>query len=375
MISACPAGEKILVTLGGEAEAGWRLERRTLPEEKYAVYTAEGFRSPESGIPPAAVRGDIVDPQTEGGEIYAYRCIRFDAENPQDADWFYSNWVRRGGEDAFGYTFGNYSAPGGHWGTVITPDDLRYTYLWGTDLRASNGQAFTDEQIQYFIDAGLSEMERRLDITIRKKRIRCNASARRLRKGVDYDAEEAPYDFRYSRIARYGLIKTRQKPIICLHKLEILSRLAGCRDITASTVVDKTKGLLKLMERPLKPDETSSGIQTAIGMYGNQTMNPQLFYAVDYDAGFETSDDVPADLREIVAKTAAIGLLNVIGDGLLSGFSSSSLSMDGISESFSSTQSATSAYFGARIKEYKDDVDSWIAANKNKFGHMAIAAL
>ena len=129
------------------------------------------------------------------------------------------------------------------------------------------------------------------------------------------------------------------------------------------------------MERPLRPSETSSGIQTAVGMYGNQTLQVQLFYLIDYDAGFETSDDIPQDLREIIAKQAAVSLLNIIGDGLMSGFSSSSLSMDGLSESFSSTQSATSAYFGARIKEYKDDISSYIKQNKYKFANMPIGSL
>jgi hypothetical protein len=71
----------------------------------------------------------------------------------------------------------------------------------------------------------------------------------------------------------------------------------------------------------------------------------------------------------------AIELLNIIGDGLMSGFSSSSLSMDGVSESFSSTQSATSAYYGARIQEYGKELDGYIMANKMKFGHWTLGAL
>jgi hypothetical protein len=116
-------------------------------------------------------------------------------------------------------------------------------------------------------------------------------------------------------------------------------------------------------------------IQTAVGIYGNQTLQSQLFYAIDYDAGYETSDDIPPDLRQIIAKMAAVSLLNIIGDGLMSGFSSSSLSMDGLSESFSSTQSATSAYFGARIKVYQDEIEDYIKVNKNRFGHMILGAL
>jgi hypothetical protein len=59
----------------------------------------------------------------------------------------------------------------------------------------------------------------------------------------------------------------------------------------------------------------------------------------------------------------------------MSGFSSSSLSMDGVSESFSSTQSATSAYYGADIKQYQDEIDQYIHDNKMKFAHLAMGAL
>jgi hypothetical protein len=117
------------------------------------------------------------------------------------------------------------------------------------------------------------------------------------------------------------------------------------------------------------------GVETAIYPYGAGTLERNLFYAIDYVAGFESSDDVPMDLREIIGKQAAVSLLNIIGRGLMSGFSSSSLSMDGVSESFSSTQSATSAYYGADIKEYKDDIEKYISENKMKFGHITMGAL
>jgi hypothetical protein len=117
------------------------------------------------------------------------------------------------------------------------------------------------------------------------------------------------------------------------------------------------------------------GVEAAIYPYGTETVGRELVYAIDYVAGFETSDDVPMDLREVVGKKAAVSLLNIIGRGLMSGFSSSSLSMDGVSESFSSTQSATSAYYGADVKEYKDDIEKYISENKMKFGHIVLGSL
>ena len=375
MITASSINNKIVVSIADNTHSSYRLERHSYNDNTYLVWTADGFCVPDDENPAIGVSGDILDTNAEANTLYAYRYVDFEAENPTDENYIYSNWVRNGGDEAIGYTFGNYKVPQGQWGNAVTPDDLRFTYLWGTDFKATNGQSYTDEQIQYFIDTSVAEIERRLDITIKKKKIRYNAKERNLEKGKDYDVDEAVYDFKFSRISRYGLIKTRQKPIIKLHKLELLSRWQGVRDITQKTIVDKTKGLLKLMERPLRPSDRSSMIQTAVGIYGNQTLQSQLFYAIDYDAGYETSDDIPPDLRQIIAKMAAVSLLNIIGDGLMSGFSSSSLSMDGLSESFSSTQSATSAYFGARIKVYQDEIEDYIKVNKNRFGHMILGAL
>jgi hypothetical protein len=98
-------------------------------------------------------------------------------------------------------------------------------------------------------------------------------------------------------------------------------------------------------------------------------------YKIDYTAGYENAGMVPADLRDIIGKAAACKLLNIIGDGLIAGFSSSSLSMDGVSESFSSTQSATNAYFGARIQVYLKDIETYLKENRSKFGNITIGSI
>jgi hypothetical protein len=376
VITACSINNRIIVTISDATHALYRLERRSYSDATYLVYTVSGFTTETEENPAVGVAGDVLDNYNLADKtLYSYRYVDIAATSPAATDYTYSNWVKNGGVSATGYTFGNYKVADGTWGQVITEDDLRYTYLWGTDFKATNGQSFTDAQIKMFIDAATEEVGRLLDITISKKKIRCDAVNRKLVKGTDYDVEESVYDFKFAKISRYGLIKTRQRPILKLHKLELLSRMSGIKDCTSTTIVDKTKGVLKLMERPLRPSETYSGIGTAVNPYGNQTLNAHLFYAIDYDVGFETSDDIPMDLRQIIAKFAAVSLLNIIGDGLMSGFSSSSLSMDGISESFSSTQSATSAYFGARIVEYKKDIEDYIKRNKYRFGTIAIGSL
>ena len=377
-ISAESTKTRILVTISGDGSP-FILERLYNKSNTWLVLTDSGFVIPEASTEPLELNsGDFVDSFDLTDGLYQYRIRSASIENPEFEDYQFTCWTKFGIPDAVGYSFSNYKVPEGEWGTILTPDDCRYTFLWGTDFKATNGMIFTDEQIQWFIDAATAEMERQLNISIIKKRIRCQDSIERnhLVKGVDYDDEETPYDFAFRKIQRYGMIQTKKRPILKISRCVLINKGRSYDvDLLPSVVPDKKNGVIKFLKRPYKPTETWNGISDAISRYGAETWNNHLFYSVDYEAGYENSDEVPKDLRHMIGKMAAISLLNVIGDGLMSGFSSSSLSMDGVSESFSSTQSATSAFFGARIAVYQKEVQEYIAQNKYKFGFFRVGAL
>ena len=368
---------RILLNLNGD-NSPFILERLFYKDDNWLVWTESGFVIPEETTEPLALdSGDFVDSFELTNGLYQYRIHSAEIIEPEFKDYAFTCWTKFGVPDAVGYSFNNYKVPEGKWGTIVTPDDCRYTFLWGTDFKATNGSMFSDEQIQWFIDAAVHEMERQLNITIVKRRIKSALSveSQHLVKGTDYDVEETPYDFSYRKIQRYGMIQTKQRPILNVTRCTLINKTESNVDLLPTVVPDKKNGVLKFLKRPYKPSDTWDGISTSISRYGSETFNNHLFYAVDYDAGYETSDDVPSDLRQMVGKMAAISLLNVIGDGLMSGFSSSSLSMDGVSESFSSTQSATSAYFGARIAVYQKEVQEYVAQNKYKFGFFRVGTL
>ncbi|MDR2701091.1 MAG: hypothetical protein LBB72_01510 [Spirochaetaceae bacterium] len=362
---------KVIVTIQGNGP--FRVDRLKQGSKKWQVWTENEFSADELAEPKEA-QNEIIDHHVEDG-VYTYRAVEFDKTALDDESYYYSNWVRCGNSEPIGWSFGNYEPPIGQWGEICTPDDIRYTWVFGVDFRANNGQIFYDNQIKYFVDMAVAEIERRLGITIKKVRARAKPQERGLVKGQDYDVEESPYEFKYAKIARFGKIITRKKPIIQLHRLNILTRFEGVRSLLNKVVIDKNKGVIKLLERPLRPTETIRGIQEATNMYGTETLNMYLFYELDYDAGYETAADVPLDIRMAISKCAAIGILNAVGDGLMAGFSSSSLSMDGMSESFSSTQSATSAYFGARIQQYIKELDGFIEEVKRKYAALPMGSL
>jgi hypothetical protein len=371
MIIAISARNNVVLQFS-KGNINHRLERKYQADGLWFVLTDSGFVQDGPGIIPKPVEGShYLDADVTEG-IYQYR-----ERNNDDPESKYeiSYWVKCGVGEPVGYTFGNYKAPEGSWGEVLTADDLRYSYVWGTDLRASNGMSYTDDQIRFHINSCMEEMAIRLNITIRKKRIACQAEKRGLKEGEDYDEEEDYYQYRRERVQRTGWISTRKRPVISISKLDLLSRNSKMLSLLESSTLDKTKGVIKFFNRPLKLGDSMRAVQQAVYPYGEDQFNNQMFYSIDYVAGFENSDKVPADLRAAMGKMCAIEMLNIIGDGLMSGFSSSSLSMDGVSESFSSTQSATSAYYGARIQQYNKELADYIKANKLKFGHFVLGAL
>ncbi|MDR0583268.1 MAG: hypothetical protein LBG57_02820 [Treponema sp.] len=359
---------QILVELPGPIV--YRLERRDGCGGAWLVLTDDGFILDDEGVMPKPVTGNYLDKALFNG-ICQYRARNFSDET---SAYDYTGWLRCGTTDPIGYMYGNYHAPEGSWGDILTTDDIR-GYLWGVDFRASNGASYTDAQIQYFIDAALTGVERILNITIKKTRVVCEPARRGLEKGKDYDEAEDYYTFKRERVERNGMITTRRRPVISISRLDLLNRNDRIVPLLQASTVDHTKGQIKTFNRLPRQSDSMRGVETAIYPYGAETLERNLFYAIDYVAGFESSDDVPMDLREIIGKQAAVSLLNIIGRGLMSGFSSSSLSIDGVSESFSSTQSATSAYYGADIKQYESEIKDYIEVNKLKFGFIPLGSL
>ena len=289
-----------------------------------------------------------------------------------------------------GYSFDNYVVPEGEWGKLVTADDMRFTYMFGIDAVAQdiNETIWEDSQFDFFVNGSLSEFEKYLTSDIRKKvyktpsiegggdNIEGLTRGRRYGPGVDYTDLEDTYPFIPANWNRYGYIQLRHWPIISVERA-ILNNAIG------SQLFDlKGNNWLRLNRRQTgQINFYPSGRTFTFTPFGGGSVTQRLLsygirypgaFEIDYTTGYESSDFVPDDLRETVAKYAAIKSLASIGDGLLAGFSSQSVSLDGLSESFSSTQSATSAYFGARILQYQKEIQEWLKRNRYKWGAIPV---
>lgn len=316
----------------------------------------------------------------DGLATHWYKTMYFNSVTSDEGEL---SSARQGGTEAekIGYTFNNYSPPSDEWGKVYTSDDMRYTMLFGIDTVAADiaRSEWQDEQFDQQVLEALFEFERYLTIDIRKKVYKTNPAAalvrsRLWREGVGYTDEEDQYPYDYIEWSNTGFLQLRHSPIISVERAIWKNLVDGTiMDLIENnwTRINKKMGQLNFYPKggfPYGPYSVYGPIWTTArgGRY------PQGF-EIDYTAGYVTSDFVPEDLRGIIGMYATIKSLGVIGDGLLAGFSSQSISLDGLSESFSSTQSATSAYFGARIKSYSDQIVEWMKHNRYKFAPIPIS--
>jgi len=354
--------------------------------DQIKVYRADLEAGPYVEITDAITRIAIIPEKEQyyyndmaGTAIHWYKTTYFNAVGPTESDF---STARKGGTvfEKVGYSFNNYTPPPNEWGNILTADDMRYTYLWGIDCTASDiaETNFEDSQFDFFIREALADFEMELQIDIRKKIYKTRPvntliRGKYWREGVDYTDEEDPYPYDPIFWQNFGFIQLRHLPVLSIERATMYNPVQG-------VVMDLiTNGWLRLKKKTGQINLYPTGGQP-YGPFVSGVLPWRMFSArfadgfqFDYTTGFPTAEFVPDDLRSIIGKWACIKCLASIGDGLLAGFSSQSVSLDGLSESFSSTQSATSAYFGARIVQYQKEVGDWFKRNRNKYATVPLA--
>lgn len=277
--------------------------------------------------------------------------------------------------DRVGYSFNNYKAPPNEWGEVLTADDMRYTYMWGIDAQASNAAAdeFTDDQYRYLVKSAVADWERFLKIDIQRRKYLTlpDSSLKQSptwNASIDYTDEDSTYDFDPKLFENFGFLQLRHYPVISVDRCKIYSVVGGViLDILGQNWLRLNK---KYGQLNMYPTNGYSYGPFAFGInvwrLGFQFKYPDGIQ-VDYQTGFANTDLIPPDLRNMIGMWASLLAMSVIGDGLLAGFASESVSLDGLSESFTSTQSAENPYFGGRIRTYERQIQLWISRNRYSY--------
>lgn len=247
-------------------------------------------------------------------------------------------------------------------------EEIRNRWCFGLPLSKEDGNVMTDEDIKGLLDAAIGEVEQRLGVFMKPTVIATNPHERGLVEGVDFEVEDHPYDYDAGQYRQYGFLPLRNKPILALHDFKmvlpngnVIIDFMRDENTTKWIKLDKTGGHLNIV--PYAGDPTlfamMGGSQSGYPfMTGRLNANlPHMFY-VDYTVGYGLWK-IPSEVSQVIAKICAVNVLGLAGDAVMVGIASISTSLDGLSESTSLTASATSATYGAHIKQIQGEIDAF----------------
>lgn len=254
--------------------------------------------------------------------------------------------------------------------TVLSVGQLKDVFLTGIDLTTDGVTPYPDAMFEWGIKAAIDWLESQLDIKVLPTRY------------------VERYDYYRRDLEEWGLFRLRRCPIIDDLRGATLPNvnLTRVRVIWPSqtTALEFDQSWIQIREEAgqlrLVPASGSIGtmLLTAGGAFlpmlaGGRDFMPDLF-EISYTAGFRLGS-LPYDLREMIGKRATFGPLLLAGDAIMGqGVASSSLSIDGLSQSISTRASSQGGVYAARIKQYAEELKEDLAVARRRYKGIQICA-
>lgn len=283
---------------------------------------------------------------------------------------------------------------------VINPTLWRKRYAWGVNLGGSSdikaaikrcggtAQDIEDlkrlvegiplDVIAYHLKAALSEVEVKLGISMAIRRYRSMPDADGLVLQRDYDLRSEPIAFNPA--TSRGFIRLDLPPsLLSVERVRGVVWGNTVLDWGAETsgvdiqITDGQRGEIHIAPSSMSTLYSSFGTLAPMIMNGNQPIPG--FWRVDYTCGpwaKYDGKDMPGRIELVLADwiglTAGVKLLSLAGTAAGGGIASGSLSVDGLSKSFSTTASAMYGLNSALEAVYKEAAEriDWRALRSYK---------
>lgn len=225
---------------------------------------------------------------------------------------------------------------------LMTVERLKATYLFGVPIIDHEGNEFTDEALQSYIDTAISVLEHDLDLTVKPTKI------------VEYK------DYFANDYYEWGYFQLNRIPVISLESLRIVylvndqDQPETLQDIPLSWIrLEKETGLVRMIPNNRFPGRLAVGGGGAFfpELFNRNSMVPSL-WEFKYTFGF-CDGGVPAIMNAAIGLLAANYALIVAGDLILgqAGIAGTSLSLDGLSQSIQTTASAENNGLSGKIRD------------------------
>ena len=221
-------------------------------------------------------------------------------------------------------------------GLIIAPSTIISEYMHGIPLSDISGKRYPIEQFIKKIKTAQEQLEKFLQIKLFEQEI------------------TSIIDYRIQEWMNWAHVKL---PYECNELLEVKGYLS------LQEVIDINKDMFTVQGKNLAlvPGQALQsslwiGRSGSFPVLRSGAMSVPNFWHIKYKTGFPNYN-IPYDIMSILGKMVSIQILGVIGDVVLNlGISNESLSFDGFSQSFGTTQSPGNSVFSARIKQYSEEL-------------------
>ena len=241
-------------------------------------------------------------------------------------------------------------------------EELISNYMTGIPLQGRTGEEMNERTIEQYIRNASAQLESALSIKIAKQRL-----------------VEA-YDFEREHFESWGAIQVH---FLVNDLLELMGKLNFAQQIKYPRgwiSWKRQKEYMRMLH--IVPGQqgdltgvTSDFVAVFTGrfpIFGYSSANyiPN-YWNVDYMTGW---DKIPDDIMNASGKLASIQVLAVLGDIIFGvGIGSSSLSIDGLSQSITTTRNSNKSMFGARIDQYTAELKQELQWLKGSYKGVSFA--
>jgi hypothetical protein len=244
----------------------------------------------------------------------------------------------------------------------VSPAELVNRYFFGIPIVDQAGNIMNEESLEFYINAAVASVEGFLNLKMKKQIIE----------------ETLSYNLRDFKA--WGFCPT-SFPVIKAHALtgfigNIEQVVYPAEWLSTKRTNDPTGFHRSVYMVPTSGNAKHntvaySGITPHAGWFGQPTI--PNYWTIKYCTSFEK---IPEDILDFVGKLAAINVFHQLGDIILgAGIASQSIGIDGLSQSISTTSSATNAGYGARVTGYITDLKGSKDQLKEKYDGMVMMSL
>lgn len=252
-------------------------------------------------------------------------------------------------------------------GLMFNYKEMLALYFYGIDIVNRQGTQLDKTVIEFYVRAAQEEIEKYLTIKLNRQ------------------VYEEKSDYFRNEFNHRGFVKTKMpvaKPIQVDGYLGEQKQISYPRGwLTTNTAGDYPTS----RQIVIVPNSNVADLVLGAAVYGGTIIpylgllnNDQIgsYFHVKYITGFGC-DAMPYDLVNVVGKLASLGMFNVLGDIALgqAALASYSLSIDGLSTSVGTTNSATNAAFGARIINYQKEIKDTMTKLRGIYKGVTLTAI